>query len=258
MIITDSFVHIANPRCGSTFSRKAIRTGFELAQRKELGRRLAMAELTLPNIRGLSHGNNDHHGTVSQIPQDASKLRILSSVRHPISLAISTFKLGLWMQRIQEDRVDLMRDSDVSPMIFMKYLESTMPNRWGISRATHGIGYFTAHFIAMFSKSPDYVFQEAQAGRFDLSIMEETVPTIAFHRQESLATDLQSSLSLWVGGEIARNATEIQPANVSSGKDLAVVEPDQGFEQAVTNSEKYLIWFLQRRGIEYSGANLTI
>lgn len=255
MIITDSFVHVANPRCGSTFSRRAIRIGFELAQRKDLGRRLVLEELTLPDIRGLAYGNEDHHGTISQIPEDASNLRILSSVRHPITLAMSTFALGLWIKRMQKDQTKPIGENDVSPLRFLKYLESTMPNRWGISRETHGVGYFTAHFIIMFSKSPDYVFQEAQAGRFNLETMDETIPEISFHRQEHLAADLRSSLSLWVGDEFAKIATEIQSTNVSSRNDLFFAEQGQGFEDAITTSEGYLLKFLHRRGIDYSDAN---
>lgn len=252
MIITDSFVHVANPRCGSTFSRKVIKTCFDLACASGSKKKLACSEVLHPNIRGLTNRGKDHHGTVSQIPEDVSTLPIVSSVRHPVSLAMSTFRLGLWVKRIREEKESFPVDEDLGPMRCLSYLESTMPKRWQISRETHGIGYFTAHFLTMFSRSPNWAFQEARAGRFSLDLMDETIPAIVFHQQENLADDLRSSLSLWVGNDIAERATSIGPRNVSNKVGVDSFELDQAVENFVLAREVYLLRFLERRGIAYS------
>ncbi len=251
MIITNRFVHIANPRCGSTFSRRVIRNAFRLSQRREIGDDITMNEILLPNTRGIVGASKDHHCTVSQIPDYASNHPILSSIRHPISLAKSTFKLGLWISRLAESKGGKISGIDTSPLGFLDYQESTMLQRWGISRETQGIGYFTGHFVTMFSRSPKFAFDEAKAGRFSLDLMDELIPDITFHRQENLAIDLYSSLLPWVGDEIAMAATGIEPTNVSSIGDIAEEEFSQCIGKAVVSREHYLLDFLDKRGIKY-------
>ncbi|MCP4143616.1 MAG: hypothetical protein GY755_25575 [Chloroflexi bacterium] len=252
MIITDKFVHIANPRCGSTFSRKAIWSAFQIAKENHLPY-IKCEELTLKNIRGLNSLQKDHHGTVHQIPKYASDLSIVSSVRHPISLIRSTFLLGLWQRRMIADgsnpaNCDTLSDQELFE-VFLRYIEGTMYKRWGVTYEEHNIGYLTAHFIVMFSRSPGDVFSEIKLGNLSLDLVDESIPHLILHQKEKLSSDFEQTLSKWVGVLIAKQATSIPPSNLTSTQRSITFSKD--CEKSIMQREHILLGVLARRGIFY-------
>lgn len=254
MIITDSFVHIANPRCGSSFSRKVIRNGFDLAVTNFIVG-ITFEEYIFRASRGLKTDINDYHGTVRQIPKFARDLPILSSARHPVTLLYSTFSLELWAERMTKDGLQAPIYHSAGwaseAETRLHYAESTMPKRWGISAQEHNIGYLTAHFIAMFSRAPRYVFHETFRGNLSVEILEETIPRIRFHRQEELRYDLEMSLSNWIGRPLAKLAVDIPSSNITNPA-LSPTSPlNSEFSKNILLKERFLIQFLARRGIIY-------
>ena len=189
MIITESFVWINYPRCGSTFVRKALRRLYTVSGRGLLKRwRMRgrwMREEMCPHLRFLPttarYGAATPHGTVAQIPPAYRHLPIASSVRDPFDRLVSLYAYGDWKRPetypCSEDAL-AERFPGFPDLTFAQYLDY-IPVTAGDAGLTvngqrHPLGPLSADFLKFFLRSwepgaREFRFQSIPELREDLA-----------------------------------------------------------------------------------------
>lgn len=202
MILTPDFVFLNNPRTGSTFARKAIKTVYALPADLRASWAPAAAEesaqeLLLPINRGKGRVGRDHHGTYSQIPETHRHLPVASAVRNPFSLLVSIYELRLWMTSPLPSEVVLRELPSFPNLTFEEFLRLqhiSAVHRWELPTDAHGVGPLSAHFLQMFAFSPVAAFGDVRRGA-PYSRLVTHLPEMLLLRQENLRDDLRSLLT---------------------------------------------------------------
>jgi hypothetical protein len=250
MIVTPEFVFISNPRTGSSFARRAIRLAYAEHWSGSCPDKGGARELILPICRGLCSTGSDHHGTVSQIPQEHAGKPIVSAVRNPFTHLISIFELGLWRKR-----ADPPPAPNCSLEEFLAVYARTARRRWSLEQGPTGAGPLSLHFVQMFASDPKGAFAALREGATPAEV-EQLIAPVTFLRQEALRDELLRALALHLTEEQLTSLATALPTHITSrsrpwSKELL----NRGVRCTIRHAENFLFDILAKRGIVYDLGN---
>jgi hypothetical protein len=252
MIITESFVWINYPKTASTFVREVLKEIYKtnLLKPGKLWRfrSKSMKEVFCPELRpdsGPRYGKPTPHGTVSQIPESARKLPVVTCYRDPVGRYLSLYNYGDWKKEDQFPKpIDEIKEffpmfPELSILDFIKFTEIFYGNKKiRIGDSEVSIGPITADFLTFFSafdKNDNGVLSYASWDKID-----KNLNRITFLDYKSIRSELRKFLTqMRYHTDDIEHALRLPPINVST-KHKSGSEIDLETKRHIETTE----WFL--------------
>lgn len=254
------------PRTGSTFAREVIKkihsqrlvhSPFTKIMNKLNLKTPSLLELDLPNYQSpnpLTRNTKGQHGAYCQIPKAYLPKEIVTVMRNPYEIFLSTYQLGWWKKDFPLEKKTILENFPNFPILtmneYVKLIQLSVEDKTGIN-----IGAHTVQFIRIFFKNPDEVLSNISENylQSDDLCIKDIAPDITILQQENLNEELAFFLAKHgytkKETDFVRNHKRVNTSTYSV--------PDKNSlwtEEAINyveESERFLFRILKNRGFVY-------
>lgn len=266
MIICEDFIVLNFPRTGSTFVRVVIKKVLNNRNKNSFILKTAQLlrivkapyiELFLPNYHSpnkLTRIGKGQHGAYCQIPAKYKNKAIVTVIRNPYDIFLSTYRMAWWQSFYPIKKEELYNLFPDFPSLtideYVELLKLSVDNK-----TSTNIGIHTVQFIRMFFKDPERVLNNITEDYIESDLYKEDLAdNIKFLTQENLNNDLANYLSIYnFTDEEISFVRKYERVNISIKKNGVVNKIwSENSLQYVQESERFLFKIFNDLGINYS------